>query len=80
MELEIEELKEEVELLSKKVEILEKKENYRKAYSYTKVIIKIVLIGLFAYGAYLGYEYITKELPNVIEEKIKDLNPLRKYT
>ena len=80
MEEEILELREEVSLLTKKVELLEKKENRRKAYTYLKILAKILLYAALAYGAYWGYKHIVNELPNVIEEKIKDLNPFKKYT
>ena len=80
MDSELMELREEVELLTRKVEILEKKENHRKAYAYIKILAKILLTLAIAYGVYRGYQYIVDELPNIIEEKIKDLNPLRKLT
>lgn len=72
MEEEILELREEIDLLTKKVEILEKKENHRKALTYVKILVKIVLIGALAYGVYRGYEYLVKELPTIIVDKVKD--------
>lgn len=72
MEEEILELKEEINLLTKKVEILEKKDNHRKAFTYIKILVKILLIGALAYGVYRGYEYVVKELPNIIVDKVKD--------
>lgn len=80
MEEEIEELKEEVMLLTRKVELLEKKDNHRRAYSYAKILIKLILTLLVCFGLYLGYHYVVNELPNMIEDKIKELNPLKKYT
>ena len=80
MEEEILELKEEIGLLREKVNILERKENNRKAYGYLKILSKIILIGVLAYGGYRAYRYVIDELPNIIEEKIKDLNPLKKFT
>lgn len=80
MEEEILELKEEINLLTRKVEILEKKENNRKAFGYLKILIKIILVGALSFGVYWGYKYLINELPNIIEEKIKDLNPLKKFT
>ena len=80
MNSEIEVLREEVNLLARKVEILEKKENHRKAYAYLKVLVKVILIAALSYGVYWGYKYAVKEIPNIIEEKIKDLNPLKKFT
>lgn len=80
MEEEILELREQINILTEKVEILEKKENHRKAYNYLKILIKVILVGALAFGVYWGYRYVVDELPNVIEEKIKDLNPLKKFT
>ena len=80
MEREIEELKQELMILNKKVEILERKENTRRVISYVKVLVKIILIMALAYGAWRGYEYVVKEVPNIMEEKIKELNPLKKFT
>ena len=74
MERELEELKEEVSLLTKKVEILEKKENRRKAATYVKILFKVILIIAVIYGAYWGYNYVSKELPNIIVEKVKDMS------
>lgn len=73
MEANIEELNEEIELLSKRIEILEKRENRRRAFFYTKLIIKIVLIVVILFGAYQGYQYVVKEMPTMMEEKIKEL-------
>ncbi len=77
MEEELDELREEIDLLTKKVEILEKKENHRKAFMYVKVLVKVLLILAFAYGVWQGYEYLSKELPKIMEEKIKELNPIK---
>ena len=80
MEREIEELKQELMILNKKVEILERKENTRRVISYVKVLVKVILIAALAYGAWRGYEYVVNEVPNIMEEKIKELNPLKKFT
>ena len=69
---EVEALREEVNLLARKVEILESKENKRKAMTYVKVLVKVILIASLAYGVYRGYDYIVHELPNIIVEKLKD--------
>lgn len=76
---ELEELKEQVGLLTKKVEILEKKENKRKALIYAKILIKVIVILSIVYGCYRGYDYVVNEIPHIMEEKIKELNPLKKY-
>ncbi len=75
---EIEELKEEIEVLNKRIGILERKENNRRALNYIKIIIKVVLIVAALYGIWRGYEYVVHEIPNMLEEKIKDLNPLKR--
>lgn len=80
MEEEIRELRQEISILNKKVEILEHKESKRRAYFYLRLLFKIILILALAYGVWRGYEYVSKELPNIMEEKIKELNPLKKFT
>jgi len=77
---ELEELKEEVELLNRKVLILEKKENKRKAMVYVKILVKIIITLAIIYGVYRGYEYVVKEIPHIMEEKIKELNLVKKNT
>ncbi len=77
---ELEELKEEVELLNRKVHILEKKENKRKAMVYVKILVKIIITLAIIYGVYRGYEYVVKEIPHIMEEKIKELNLVKKNT
>lgn len=78
MERNIEELEEEISLLKKRISILEGKENRRKAFSYAKIIVKIVLIGLFLFGIWKGYDYIVNEIPQLIQNEINDLNPFKK--
>ena len=75
---EVMELKDEIELLNERISILEKRDNRRRSLSYIKIIIKIVLIGAIIFGIWRGYEYVVHEIPNMMEEKIKDLNPFRK--
>ena len=72
------ELQNEIEALNKRISILEKHENKRKAFSYLKLIIKILLIGAIIFGIWRGYEYVVHEIPNMMEEKIKYLNPFKK--
>ena len=43
----------------------------------TTLIFKIILILALAYGVWRGYEYVVNEIPRMMEEKIKDLNPLK---
>lgn len=80
MEAEIRELKQEINILNKKVELLEKKENNRRAYFYLRLLFKIILILAVAYGVWRGYDYVVKEIPNIMEEKIKEINPLKRFT
>ena len=73
----IEDLKEEIDILKKRISVLEGKENRRKAYSYFKIIIKIILILLIIFGIWKGYNYIVNEIPNMINDSIKNLNPFK---
>lgn len=74
----IEELKEEIAVLKKRISILERKENNRRALNYIKIIIKVILIVTFIFGIWRGYEYLVHEIPNMMEDKIKDLNPFKR--
>lgn len=77
MKDEVLELKEEIEILNKRISILEKKENRRRAFTYIKILVKVLLIGALIFGIWKGYEYVTHEVPNMMEEKIKELNPFK---
>ena len=72
------ELQQEIDTLNKRISVLEKKENRRKSLSYLKLIIKILLIGAIIFGIWRGYEYVVHEIPNMMEEKIKDINPFKR--
>ncbi len=78
MNPEVEKLKSEIELLKKRINSLEGRENRRRAFKYFKMIIKICLIGLILFGIWRGYDYMVNGIPNIIEEKISDLNPFKK--
>ncbi len=78
MEKELDDLRDEIDYLTKRIETLESAENKRKAAFYIKLLVKIVLVCLFAYGVWRGYDYVVHEVPNIMEEKIKELNPLKK--
>ena len=78
MEEEIIELKEEIELLTERINILEKTESRRKAFAYTKILVRVIMLLLFAYGVWRGYEYVVNEIPQLMEEKIKEINPIKK--
>lgn len=72
------ELQNEIDTLNKRIEILEKRENRRRSCGYIKLIIKILMIGAIIFGIWRGYEYITHEIPNIMEDKINSLNPFKK--
>lgn len=78
MEKEIEKLEQEVTLLKKKISILEAKENKRQAFKYLKIFIKLALTIVLLFGIWKGYNYVVNELPNIMEDKINDLNPIKK--
>ncbi len=78
MERDILKLQDEVSLLKKKISILERRENRRKAFGYAKIIVKILLTGLFLFGIWKGYEYVRYGIPKLIENEINDLNPFKK--
>ena len=80
MEEEIIELKEEIDMLTERIQVLEKKENKRKALIYGKILVKIILLLVTAYGIWQGYEYVVKELPKIMDEKIKEINPIKNST
>lgn len=71
------ELRREIEVLNKRISVLEKRDSRRRSFTYLKVIIKILLIGALAFGIWKGYEYVVHEIPNMMEEKIKELNPFK---
>lgn len=75
---EVLELNEKIELLNERISILEKRDNRRRSFAYIRVIIKIIIIGAILFGIWKGYEYVVHEIPNMMEEKIKDLNPFKR--
>ena len=77
MENEIMELREEINTLNARIDSLETINRRRKAFTYAKILVKVALILLTIYGVWRGYEYVTSEVPKMLEEKIKDLNPLK---
>ena len=78
MDNELIELKDEIELLNERIKVLEKRDNRRRSLAYVKIIIKIIITFAIIFGIWKGYEYIVHEIPNMMEEKIKDLNPFKK--
>ena len=77
MEQEVLELKDEIEYLTKRIEILENNEKKRKAFFYVKLLVKILMLGVFVFSVWRGYEYLSQEIPRILEEKIKEINPLK---
>lgn len=77
MENDVLDLQDEIELLQRRIEILENKEKTRKAFFYFKLLIKIIFILATIYGIWYGYNYVVNEIPHIMEEKIKELNPLK---
>lgn len=78
MENDIDKLEEEILLLKKRISILEGKENRRRAFGYIKLIVKILLILLIAFGIWRAYDYVSNDVPKLIEDKISSINPFRK--
>ena len=74
----IDELEDEIEYLKKRVSILEKKDNRRTSFKYLKIIAKILFWGLILFGIWRGYDYVVNGLPNMINEKIKEINPFKR--
>ena len=77
MDSEVMELEDEIKVLKARVSELEKSNNRRRAYGYIKLLVKICMIGLIIYGIWQGYDYATREVPNLIEDKIKEINPFK---
>ncbi len=78
MDQEIDSLKEQITFLERRISELEKKENHRQVLKYLSLIWKILLIGAFAFGAWKAYDYVVNGIPKMIENKISDLNTLKK--
>lgn len=76
--MDINELEQEIEVLKKRVNILEKKESHRAAYKYIRIILKIILYAAAAFMLWKGYDYVVNGIPNMLNEKIQELNPFRK--
>ena len=76
MDKEVERLKKEVLILNERVKTLEGKEHRRSIFKSIKFLITIAIIGTLAFGAWKAYDYVTNYIPNYLEEKIDELNPL----
>ena len=77
MENDILELREEIDYLNERINILERKNRRIQSHAYLKIIVKIILLILFVIGILKGYEYISNELPKLVEEKINEINPIK---
>lgn len=75
---EIDDLQTEIKVLKKRIEILENNENKRKIAKNINRIIKICAFLLIIFGIYQGYEYVKNNIDYIIENKIKDINILKK--
>ncbi len=80
MEKEIERLEEEILVLQKRISVLEGKENRRKAFGYIKLIGKIISICLIVFGIWKGYDYVVNGIPQLIEDKISNINIFKKLS
>ena len=74
----IDSLKNEIKVLKKRVEILENNENKRKITKNVRIIFKICLCLAFVYGIYRSYNYIQNIIPNMIENKVKEINIVKR--
>ena len=77
MENEILELKEEIKVLEKRIDALERSNNNRKAAIYFKAIVKVCLLLLVVFGIWRGYEYVKNEIPNLIDDKVKEIKSIK---
>ncbi len=71
---ELAELKNQMAIMNEKLTIFEKMEKRRKIMSIVKVIFRLIIILVSVYFGIKGYEYLKDELPNIINEKIKDID------
>ena len=77
MDEEIERLNTEIVILNKRINYLEKKESKRRALFYIRLFIKIIIVGIFAFAVWKGYDYVVNGIPKIVEEKVSDLNPFK---
>ena len=69
---ELDELQEQVKELEERVYKLEKHEAARKVKSGIKLLISLLMIGAVVFGIFYAYNYITNELPKMIENEVKE--------
>ena len=75
MEKEVEKLRTEVMILKERISILEGKEHRRGIMKSIKGLFHIILMLGGALLIWKGYDYVTNEVPNYLEEKVNELNP-----
>jgi len=71
---ELEDLQEQVKELEDRVYILERHESSRKIGKLIKTLITVFIIIGIGYGIIKAYNYVTNELPKVIDEKVKEID------
>ena len=71
---ELEELQEQVKILEDRVYALEKHESTRRIGKLIKTLISIFIVIGIGYGIIKAYDYVTNELPKVIDEKVKEID------
>ena len=69
---ELEELQEQVKLLEDRVYTLERRDASRRARGWLSILIKLLLFIALVFGAFYAYNYITNELPTMIENEVKE--------
>ena len=69
---ELEELEEQIKELEDRVYKLEKHEASRRVKSSIKLLITILMIGAAIFGIFYAYNYVTNELPKIIENEFKE--------
>ena len=71
MEERLLEIENNMKVLEDRLYTLERHESSRRIGKLVKSLISIFIVLAVGYGLIKGYSYVTKELPKVIEEKIK---------
>ena len=69
---ELDELQEQVKLLEDRVYTLERRDAARRARGWLSILIKLLIIIALVFGAFYAYNYITNELPRMIENEVKE--------
>lgn len=75
MEKEVEKLRTEILVLKERINILEGKEHRRGITKSIRGLFHIILMLGGALLIWKGYDYVTNEVPNYLDEKVSELNP-----